>query len=243
MIITNPDGLPAPLLKAIVNDPYSKGACDVSCTELVSPPRQAALKRLHADELTESASDRLYALYGQIAHIILERAADASIVEKRLFAPCLGWIVSGQVDYVIEATCNVITDYKMTSVWSAKDGHKPEYVDQLRILRWLCEVNGIVIGGLQNILLFRDWRPSEYKKYAWYPPKVLVQVAPLLSVAEDTTFVEGRVREHQMARAGNLPNCTTEETWEGRRCAQYCAASLFCDQFNPELKPTETYGA
>lgn len=231
VIVTNPDNLPAPLLKAIINDPYSKGKCDVSCTELVSPARQAALKRLHANELTESASDRLYALYGQIAHIILERAADSSIVEKRLFAPCLGWVVSGQVDYVVETNSNVITDYKMTSVWSAKDGHKSEYVDQLRILRWLCEENGIPIHGLQNILLFRDWRPSECKKYNWYPPKVLVQVAPLLSVAEDAEFVALRVRAHQEARAGILPECTSEETWEGRRCQQYCAASTVCEQW------------
>lgn len=239
MQVTNPDNLPAPLFKAIQNDKYSKGDCDISCTELVSPPRQAALKRLHFDEITESATDRVYALLGQITHTILERAADASIVEKRFFAPCLGWTISGQVDYVVDGDKNIITDYKLTTVWSAKDGHKQEYVDQLRILRWLCEQNGVPVHGLQNVLIFRDWRPGESRKYDWYPPKVLIQVSPLRSLDEDAEFVEDRVTRHQFARQGNLPDCTEVETWDGKRCLSYCSSFPWCSQANPSALPED----
>jgi hypothetical protein len=227
--LTNRYFLPRPLVRALERDPYSRGDCDISVTQLIQPPRKVELERQHASEMIEDASDRLYALYGQIAHTILERAADSSIVEKRLYAECLGWKISGQVDLIED----LITDYKLTTVWSVKDGHKQEYIDQLRILRWLCHMNGIEVKGLQNVLLFRDWRPSESLKYDWYPPKVLVMPVEMEDILHDVAFTSLRVDAHQQARLGGaLPDCTDEERWlrNGKyiRCESYCNAAPFC---------------
>ena len=236
--LTNRYNLPRPLVRALERDPYNRGDCDISVTQLIQPPRKVELERQHTSEMVEDASDRLYALYGQIAHTILERAADSSIVEKRLYAKCLGWQISGQVDLIED----LVTDYKLTTVWSVRDGHKQEYIDQLRILRWLCHMNEIEVKGLQNVLLFRDWRPSESLKYDWYPPKVLVMPVEMRDFEFDNEFTKARVYAHQTARGyaafpRKLPDCSDDERWQGRRCEKYCGAYPWCSQANPNLAP------
>ena len=68
MRITNERNLPYALVKAVENDSYNMGSADKSVTGLLQPPRQSALRELHADEVTEDASARVYALYGQLVH-------------------------------------------------------------------------------------------------------------------------------------------------------------------------------
>jgi len=48
MQITNRLNLPAAIVEAVRNDPYSSGDCDISCTRLVGPPMIRHLERLHA---------------------------------------------------------------------------------------------------------------------------------------------------------------------------------------------------
>ena len=58
MRITNERNLPYALVKAVENDSYNMGSADKSVTGLLQPPRQSALRELHADEVTEDASDQ-----------------------------------------------------------------------------------------------------------------------------------------------------------------------------------------
>ena len=67
----------------------------LSVTRLIGPPQIRILERLHQDELTEDASDRIWALVGQIGHGILERAETSAITERRLFADLEGWRIPG----------------------------------------------------------------------------------------------------------------------------------------------------
>ena len=72
MVITNNAGYPEALVKAVENDSYSRGeGVDRSVTGLLAPPRQAALKEIHGHEIVEDVSDRTYALYGQLVHLLL----------------------------------------------------------------------------------------------------------------------------------------------------------------------------
>lgn len=238
-MLTNEYNLPRPLVRALERDPYSSGDSDISVSRLVQPPRKVELDRLHKAEIVEDASDALYRLYGQIAHVILERAADDSIAERRLFTECLGWKVSGAADLVTEDGKTTIVDYKFVSVWTIKDGHKDEWIWQLRLLRLLAERNGVVIHGLQNVVLFRDWRPSESSRYAdWYPPKVLIMPVELVTFNEDEALMEELVSLHQQARK-ELPECSDEDRWlrKGKyvRCESYCSAEPWCSLVHPEL--------
>lgn len=232
--VTNRLGLPAPMVRAVTNDPYDAGDSDISVSRLVSPPRKVALEHLHKDEMPpEDAADRIFALLGQISHLILERAADQSICEKRYFAEVLGWKVSGQVDLIPEE--QKIIDYKLTSIYAVKDGLKPEWLQQCNLLAFLCAKNGITITSGQIIVIFRDWFLSKARRDATYPQaQVQVLDVPIWPFGVQEAFMEGRVKAHQDARK-ILPQCTTEETWNGKRCLDWCNAFPFCTQANATL--------
>src|SRR6185436_15819592 len=107
-MITNRHGLPAPLVNAMRNDPYTKGRSDISVTQLIQPPQPRKL--LKGREIEEDASELIWRLLGQAVHTILERAyPDTAITEKRVFGEVLGWIVSGQFDVYDNG---LLSDYK-----------------------------------------------------------------------------------------------------------------------------------
>jgi len=104
MILTNKLGLPRSIENAVRNDPYSRGNADISVTGLIGPPRKRQLEIQFFDQITEDVSERIWALWGQIGHGILERAGDGDAIhEKRLFIERYGWIISGSFDrYCLE---------------------------------------------------------------------------------------------------------------------------------------------
>lgn len=223
MVITNTTGLPEAIVRAVTNDPYpslSERTWDISVTELISPPQQAALKRRHADDLTEDASDRIWALFGQSIHTILERAEPTAMVESRLQAEIGGWKVSGQVDHLslMKSGGWCITDYKTTSSWSVLNGAKVEWETQLNVLRVLAEANGYLVSRLRIVALLRDWSKGQAKQGGNYPqsPVVTLEI-PIREGAVE--WIETRVKEHQAARlavknGNDLAPCTPEERWE-----------------------------
>src|SRR5215472_16798226 len=84
MNLTNELNLPEPLVEAVRRDPYDRGDSDFTVSELVSPPRIVQLRRKHSGQFTEDASDRIFSLFGQAIHIILERSAgERYLVEER----------------------------------------------------------------------------------------------------------------------------------------------------------------
>ncbi|MBK1633551.1 hypothetical protein CKO31_22955 [Thiohalocapsa halophila] len=222
MHITNHANLPAAIVEAVKRDPYNPGDCDISVTRLIGPPQIRILERLHDDDIEEDAADRLWALYGQIVHAILERAAVKThdIAERRLFAAVEGWRVSGQFDNLILWPDGTLQDYKLTSVWAVADGVKPEWIAQLNVLRWLLHRNGYPpVRRLENVAMLRDWSKPKSRREPDYPPKgAKVLPCPLWSLAETEQYLIERVRLHQEAErcaaAGEpLPACTDAERW------------------------------
>src|SRR3990167_3243952 len=175
MILTNELGLPGPIVEAIAADDYDPGDSDITVTRLIAPPRAVALARQHAGELVEDASDRIWALMGQAIHTILERAAPAvgRIVERRFYATVEGQRLSGQVDLIEGGT---LSDYKMMSVWEIIHGLKSEKVQQLNVLKWLAEQNGIEIRKLQIVGILRDWSKSKAATTSDFPKRQIAVV-------------------------------------------------------------------
>lgn len=203
-MITNKHGLPAPLVNAIKNDPYSRGKSDISVTQLIQPPQ---LRRLGMGLKTdEDASEFIWRLLGQAVHTILERAyPDTAMTEKRLFTQVRGWTVSGQFD-VYDG--GVLTDYKITSVY-ARDGKK-EWDNQLNLLAALCRRNGMTVSKVEIVAIFRDWRPKEALSDDY--PKSQVAVIPVELWPEDQAevYLHERVAAHQ---ATPPAPCTDEDRW------------------------------
>lgn len=240
MILTNNKNLPEAIVSAIQNDPYSKQGADFSVTELIKPPRIRALELKHKSDITEDVSDRLWSLYGQIGHGILERANMADLAEKRFFANIevshddhiKTYVLSGQLD-TLSLKDNTLSDYKFTTSWSfmANKEPKPEYVAQLNMQNYLLNVNGLKAEKLQIVGLLRDWQILQAKKNKDYPQvQIAIQPIPMWSFEETENYIKERVRLHLEALSV-LPECDKDDHWGWKRCASYCSASAYCEQY------------
>ena len=167
--ITNNKGFPLALVKAVENDSYSRGTADRSVTGLLAPPRQAALIERHGDEITEDVSDRTFALYGQLVHLLLERAGEQrrnAINEERLYTNVNGWTISGQTDTLTlteDQRSWIISDYKFVTAYKFKRDYSGTlvmdegYENQLNLYGHLLREHGFKVDGLQIVAIYRDW--------------------------------------------------------------------------------------
>lgn len=214
MRLTNELHLPDPLVAAITNDTYDRTGADFTTTELINAPRIEALRRKHEDDIPEDASDRIFSLLGQVAHGIIERAAsDRYVSEKRYFIEREGYRIGGQIDLYDKQTCE-LSDWKVTSLWSGKDGAKNEWMAQGNINALLMEENGVQVKSVAFYGIYRDWskmRAGFAKDY----PQHQVQRFPIprWPKAQTEQFIAERIRLHLAARE-TLPDCTAEERWE-----------------------------
>ena len=222
MKLTNRFGLPEPVYQAILwQEKAHKSNADISCTGLIDSPLRFWLGKKYYDLLEEDASDRLWALYGSLAHSIAEKygkEVGGTHVEKQVIAEVLGWKVSAILDHLKEK--DRMSDYKFTSVWATMNGVKPEWEAQLNVGLWLMRHGqdaemaaiGKEIKHLEIVALFRDWVPSNADKF---PNKVEVLKVKMWSDKDAQAYIEKRVALHQAAaKDGNIPPaCTDEERW------------------------------
>lgn len=212
MRVTNKYRFPEAIVRAVENDTYEGGG-DISVTTLINPPQIRHLKKLHWDEIEEDVSDRIWSLFGQSMHHILERSAqEGDIVEERVYADVLGWEVSGQFDLL--DVNQTLLDYKNTSVWAVKDAlenGKTEWDDQLNLLAALIRLNPRypVPKRLQILAICRDWRRTEALRYENYPARALTFDIEMMDEKAAQALLEGYVKDHQ---AGTRP-CSDKERW------------------------------
>lgn len=126
MQITNLTGLPEPLVNAVSQTREPRRG-QISVTELIKPPQMRALTLRHWAELSEDASERIWATMGQLMHKLLEehgRESSTHLIEHTLSSEVAGLTVTGTFDlYRLDG---VLTDYKFVSVWTTIDGVKSE---------------------------------------------------------------------------------------------------------------------
>lgn len=145
-----------------------------------------------------------------------------TFVEERWEIPILGWRVAARCDHLTLDDDGTLTDYKVSSVWSVKEGAKPEWVAQLNVTRYCGTVDkGLRPKNLQATVIARDWRKNERLRYGDdYPPYQIATVpVPYWSDDECLAYLEDRVAAHQnaqlaLAAAAPLPECSAEERWE-----------------------------
>lgn len=217
MKLTNKYKLPLTLAAAIKNDPYTAGNSDITTTSLILPPRIYQLKKRHFSELHEDISDNIYRLLGQNTHSILERVNISDcVIEKRYYADICGWKVGGQID-LYEKLTKVLSDWKVTSVWSVMNGLKPEHKQQLNINAYLMRLKGISPAKLQIVNFLRDWSKHKIKDYGYPKCQVVVQAVPLWNDEKTKSWIEDRIKLHQSCENmpdDQLPACTERERWD-----------------------------
>ena len=204
--LTNEFGIPEVFLDAVRNDPYDKGEADFSATGLIKPPQVARLWEEHGHKISTDVRDEIWKLLGSGVHNILERAGRA-VTEERFFAEIGGKTISGQVD---SRDGTVLTDYKVSSVYSYQMGLKSDWEQQVNIYAWLCRQNGHEITEASIVVVMRDWMKSRagQDKYPDAPVKTIEVPMWLDSVVEE--FLNERIMLH--TQEGTVP-CTDEERW------------------------------
>ena len=214
MKLTNRLNLPQSLVRAVSNDPYSRGDAHISVTGLIAPARKRHLENLHADEITEDVAERIWALMGQIAHGILERADDQAWCEERLFIERFGWRISGSFDRYLLDDDGLLQDYKLTSTYTVKDGAKDEWEAQENIYALMLREHGYHVSILEVVAILRDWQKAKAAHTPDYP-QVPALVIPVPAWRDDKTetYIRTRLNAHSKTHL-NLPECTAEERWE-----------------------------
>lgn len=235
MKITNHQQLPEPLYQAIMqqSQAHSVGDADISCTQLIDSPLIAWLWRNDGDRVEEDASDRLWALYGSLAHQILEGyQGEGHHVETEAIAEVGGLRVSGHLDLLVFPD-GTIQDYKFTSAWTvaaAKKEGKVEWERQLNVYRFLLQqdtsLSFAAVRRLQIVAMLRDYGPRHAQE--GLKPVEIIDV-PLWDDEQVDAYIKERVKLHQAAFGKEIPpKCTPEERWtnkrgENKRCDSYCA--------------------
>lgn len=239
MKITNNEGLPDAIVRAVQNDPYDPGDSDITVTQLIGSPQIRVLSKRHKDEIEEDASERLWALLGQAVHTILERAETSASVEQRMYITVGGWKIGGRFDRnVIES--GLLQDYKVTSAWALVFGDRlAEWERQLNVLAHILRSNGREVNRVEICAILRDWAPAQAAKSKDYPKtKFVIVPIRLWTPGEAHTYIEDRIAAHQEAESTGVMSCTNEERWYNEkkklfaRCSGYCPVRKFCDQAN-----------
>lgn len=216
MKLTNNHNLPGSLVAAVTFSDRDREGCDYTITELILPPRIAALRRQHWNELEEDASERLWALLGSAGHEVLRRAGKRlgkGIIEERAVVELDGKKIGGQIDLAIQGD-NTMTDFKFTSVWAVKEGVKEEWEQQLNAYRWLAHQYGVAVDRIQIIALLRDWSKPEAMRTLDYPQAgVLVFDIPLWTADQTELWLRNRIALHEAAKS-TLPECSAKDCWE-----------------------------
>lgn len=219
MKITNRLNLPAPLVNAVTRHPREHVPGTISVSELIQPPQLRALVRKYDAELTEDASDRLWALLGTLLHGVMEKNAEGMtghVAEEELSTEVLGWRVIGHYDLsemVLDG--ELLTDWKLTSVYAMKDKElKPEWDAQVNCYAELLRRAGRNVAQAQIVAIGRDWSVRKAARESDYPQQQVIRKPVALWDSEVVTaYLESRVRLHRDAELGIWPDCTPEERW------------------------------
>lgn len=232
MKFTNKYNYNETVVRAIRADFYNKGDSEFSATGLIQPARIRVLTEHFKEQIETDVDDEVFKFYGQFGHSILERACDPlnSITEKRFFGEIAGTKISAQIDS-LSLVNDKLTDWKFTTVFGFMKGTAPkaEWINQLNIQLELLRMNGLDAKELEIIGFLRDWRPGEAVRNLKYPTKIASHNIPMHPREHTQSYIRRRIKEHREAEI-NLPLCTSEENWKGKRCNGYCQVSKFCSQ-------------
>jgi hypothetical protein len=216
MKYTNKHNIPEPLASALKFESRPFNPKRLSVTTLIGSPRIAVLRERHGEESECDISENLWMFLGQMGHRVVEEAGrPEDLVEEKLTYQVGDYTVVGKVDLWVDG---IVTDYKITSVWSYILGSSRDYEEQLNCYDFLFRHNGFESKGLQVVMICRDWQQSKAETDKDYP-KCPVLVVPVRQWATDEQqhYIEQRMsilRASRLESDEELVPCTKDEMWE-----------------------------
>lgn len=213
---------------------------DPSVTQLLSGPRLEYLKQKH--DYSMKPEDLAFAFLGTMAHKSLELAQHLEgLNEERLFND----MTTGQIDNLeYEGNHWALTDYKTYGSYKVKrilENGDHDLEMQMNMLRLLIEKHDppLVIGGnpvtkiekLYAQIIVRDGGLWIAKKNNIDWKMSRLQVPILKDSIVEAFIVEKRGLLKAALEQNAMPRiCNEQESWEGRRCEDYCPVKEFCEK-------------
>ena len=214
MKYTNIHNLPKTIVNAVTADHYVHRG-HISVTSLIAAPRQVVLRNRYNDQIVEDVSDNIWRMFGSHSHQILEDAGTKGVKELRVEGEFNDWNITGTLDLYEDGT---LYDYKVTSVWAAVFGLKPEWEAQLNCYHYLFKLRHTEeVNDAKIIAILRDWNKRKAKDEGYPSVQVVTIGVPLWPLVETEEYIANRVKLHQRSQdlpEADLPHCTPEEMWE-----------------------------
>ena len=217
MKITNNNNIPTALYKAICKNEYDRGDSDITVTSLIKPTQIQILETKHWKDIEIDVLDNLCMFLGHSLHKSLEECSDDAIVEQRFYKTFnlgdnQGSIkLGGCVDYYDPFT-ETIVDYKLTNVFSVKEGCKADWEKQLNCYAHLIRANGLPVRKLQICAIIKDWSHSMSVNNPEYPAKpVLVIDVPVWEDKEVEEYIISKLKSYVCGIGQNVYQCCDEE--------------------------------
>jgi hypothetical protein len=240
MRINNASGLPEIIYKWLQQDMYDGAGDSISATTLLKPAQEYWLTQRYWNDIEVDAIDRIWSLFGQGVHAVLEKLEGEELQEERLFAEIEGAKISGKFDLIHN---NKLIDWKTTSSFTIiYNSREQEWKKQLSIYRWLFKkARKITLDSEATIVaILRDWSASNVSRIKNYPKLPIMEIPiELLSLKDTEKLITNKIelfRQYEDTPDGQLLECTPEEMWynakkdEYMRCQKYCACNKFCQQ-------------
>lgn len=220
MKITNKTNIPSALYKAICNEEYDRGDSDITVTTLIKPTQVQILEKKHWQDIEIDVLDNLCMFLGHSLHKALEDVTDGAIVEQRFYKDFdlgeLGTIkLGGCVDFYDPFTATIV-DYKLTNVFSVKEGCKVDWEHQLNCYAHLVRSNGMPVTSLKICSIIKDWQRSQAANNPDYPAQpVIVIDVPVWDEKTCDDFIVSRLKAYVYGKKhGMYVGCTDEELWK-----------------------------
>lgn len=199
-----------------------------SATQLENGPRMEYLKIKNYYAI-DPREDMAFAILGTTAHDHLATVDDDSLTEQRL----INQIASGQFDnYYIENGKGILTDHKTYGSYAVKkfiDGKSMKEVRQMNFYRLLLQQHGHQVDEMYLEVIVRDGGTFMAKKMGI--DKRFYHLPVSFMSDEDVKSFFSRKRD-ELCNAlveGTMPRlCNDEESWEGKRCKEYCPVAEMC---------------
>jgi len=218
MVINNRLNLPEAIVKAVSTELHNKSDKELSATTLLKGIKEIILERRHWKELTDDAADRIWAVWGEAVHALLQTESKDEFAECDLSKNIGDIVITGRIDnYNMEA--GIITDYKTASVWKILVGDFEDWKMQGIIYSWLLSQNGFKIEKCRFIAILKDHSKSKAKYDSNYPQSPVFiyefQVTKAL-LDEAEAFINKRIAEYLQNKDkadDDIPPCTDKERW------------------------------
>ena len=217
MNVTNTMNLPQALVDAVDVNPHNKEGC-ISATTLLKGACNTILTKRHWDDITEDASDRIWAIFGTAVHALLEKESAATFTEETVSVKVGSYTVTGKFDcYDMEN--EILFDYKTTSVWKVIYKSFDDYKRQGLIYSWLLKQQGINVKKCRFVMMLKDHSKTDAKVKADYP-KSPVYVYEFDVTDKDLSEIESYVQskvalieKYESLPDAEMPECSKEERW------------------------------